>query len=73
MLLWPWALQDLTPDKTVEILETLKKGGKPRQGSQFRSKAEPAGAVHSGDKWVPSQGTQTLTGEPRGPYAPNLG
>lgn len=65
------AAQDLTPETTISILETLKKGEKPRVGSQFRSKAEPAGCVANG-KWNPSNGTQTLTGTPRGPFAPNL-
>lgn len=64
--------EDLTPETTVSILEALKKGEKPRVGSQFRSKAEPAGCIAGGSKWVPSEGQQTLTGAIRGPYAPFL-
>lgn len=46
--------EDLTPEDAVGIIETLKKGGKPKVGSQHRSKAEPAGAVADG-KWVPDK------------------
>lgn len=66
--------EDLTPADTVAIVDTLKKGGKPKIGSQHRSKAEPAGAVIGG-KWVPSKPTpeqMTLMGEPPGPYCRNL-
>ncbi|KAL4444855.1 hypothetical protein ABPG77_003905 [Micractinium sp. CCAP 211/92] len=66
--------EDLTPEDVIGIVDTLKKGGKPKVGSQHRSKAEPAGAVVNG-KWVPSKpGADglTLTGEPPGPYCRNL-
>lgn len=66
--------EDLTPEDVVSIVDTLKKGGKPKVGSQHRSKAEPAGAVVDG-KWVPSKpGAEgmTLMGEPPGPYCRNL-
>jgi NADH dehydrogenase (ubiquinone) flavoprotein 2 len=66
--------EDLTPEDAVGIVETLRKGGKPRVGSQHRERALPAGAVVNG-KWVPSApgaGGVTLTGEPRGPYCRNL-
>lgn len=51
--------EDLSPHDVVNILETLRKGGKPKVGSQHRSKAEPAGAVVNG-KWVPMPGPVTL-------------
>mgnify|MGYP001807015248 CR=1 FL=1 len=41
-------------------------------GSQYRLKAEPAGAVHGGEKWVPKDGETTLTGAPRAPYCRDL-
>ncbi|KXZ51439.1 hypothetical protein GPECTOR_12g402 [Gonium pectorale] len=63
--------EDLTPSDMIGILDTLKKGGKPKPGSQHRSKAEPAGAVVK-DKWVPKEGTTTLTGPPRAPYCRDL-
>ena len=63
--------EDLTTEDAVAIIETLKKGGKPRPGSQHRSKAEPAGAI-AGDKWVPAAGTGTLSGTPPGPYCRDL-
>ena len=63
--------EDLTTEDAVGIIETLRKGGKPKPGSQHRSKAEPAGCV-AGDKWVPSAGAQTLTGPPPGPYCRDL-
>lgn len=41
-------------------------------GSQFRSKAEPAGHTE-GDTWVPGNNvTHTLQGTPRGPYCRDL-
>lgn len=52
-------------------MEQLRKGEKPKLGSQHRDKAEPAGAVVGG-KWVPCSGTTTLTGTPRGPYCRDL-
>jgi len=40
--------------------------------SQFREKAEPAGAVVN-DKWVPASNiNRTLTSTPPGPYCRNL-
>lgn len=64
--------EDLTPADTVAIIETIRKGGKPKAGSQHRSKAEPAGAVVGG-KWVANKPeTMTLMGEPPGPYCRNL-
>jgi NADH dehydrogenase (ubiquinone) flavoprotein 2 len=64
--------EDLTPATAVSILETLRKGGKPRVGSQFRSKAEPSGAVVNGT-WVPSTGPQSLAFDiPPGPYCRDL-
>ena len=66
--------EDLTPEDVVGIVDTLKKGGKPKQGSQHRNKAEPAGAVVNG-KWVanlPGAESQTLMGELPGPYCRNL-
>ncbi|PNW77756.1 hypothetical protein CHLRE_10g450400v5 [Chlamydomonas reinhardtii] len=64
--------EDLTPKDIVNILDTIKKGGKPKPGSQYRLKAEPAGAVHGGEKWVPKDGETTLTGAPRAPYCRDL-
>lgn len=52
-------------------MDQLRRGEKPKLGSQHRDKAEPAGAV-VGDKWVPASGTMTLTGTPRGPYCRDL-
>lgn len=49
----------------------LRKGQKPRVGSQHRDKAEPAGAV-AGGRWVPSSGAMTLTGPPNAPYCRDL-
>eukprot|EP00201_Polytomella_parva_P022589 CAMPEP_0175045636 /NCGR_PEP_ID=MMETSP0052_2-20121109/4547_1 /TAXON_ID=51329 ORGANISM="Polytomella parva, Strain SAG 63-3" /NCGR_SAMPLE_ID=MMETSP0052_2 /ASSEMBLY_ACC=CAM_ASM_000194 /LENGTH=276 /DNA_ID=CAMNT_0016309217 /DNA_START=52 /DNA_END=882 /DNA_ORIENTATION=+ len=63
--------EDLTPQDAVSILEKLKKGEKPKLGSQHRQTAEPAGAV-VGDKWVPSSGENTLMGELPGPYCRDL-
>ncbi|KAJ9506554.1 NADH:ubiquinone oxidoreductase 24 kDa subunit [Haematococcus lacustris] len=66
--------EDLTPETTIAIIEALKKGDTPKVGSQFRVKAEPAGAVvNYASKWVPAPGgVQTLSSPPRGPSAPNL-
>eukprot|EP00877_Chromochloris_zofingiensis_P009143 jgi/Chrzof1/4482/Cz14g14250.t1 len=63
--------EDLTPDDTINIVETIKKGGKLKVGSQHRNKAEPAGAIVNG-KWVPSSGHITLQGPQRAPYCRNL-
>jgi NADH dehydrogenase (ubiquinone) flavoprotein 2 len=53
------------------VVDALKRGEKPKLGSQHRDRAEPAGAV-AGGKWVPCSGTMTLTGPPRGPYCRDL-
>jgi NADH dehydrogenase (ubiquinone) flavoprotein 2 len=64
--------EDLTPSAAVQIVEDLRAGRKPKQGSQFRSKAEPAGHV-KGDTWVPGTNyTKTLQGKPSGPYCRSL-
>lgn len=65
--------EDLTPEDAISILETLRRGEKPKVGSQHRYSAEPAGTV-AGDKWIPSKPGQevTLRGEPSGPYCRNL-
>lgn len=66
--------EDLTPEDAVKIMTDLKSGKKPKAGSQYRSKAEPAGAVANG-KWVPNPpppDAQTLVGQPPGPYCRNL-
>ncbi|WIA20676.1 hypothetical protein OEZ85_005051 [Tetradesmus obliquus] len=63
--------EDLTPKDACDIIDTLRKGEKPRVGSQHRSKAEPAGAVVK-DKWVPAKGGETLMGKPPGPYCRDL-
>ncbi|KAG7675148.1 hypothetical protein Ndes2526B_g08007 [Nannochloris sp. 'desiccata'] len=66
--------EDLTPEDVVGIVDTLKKGGTPKMGSQHRNKAEPAGAVVNG-KWVenkPGPEGQTLMGTPPGPYCRDL-
>ncbi len=43
-----------------------------QMNSQFREKAEPAGAVVN-DKWVPASNiNRTLTSPPPGPYCRNL-
>lgn len=64
--------EDLTPDDVLKIVDTLRKGGKPKLGSQHRAVAEPAGAIVGGTKWVASQGTMTLSGPPRAPYCRDL-
>ncbi|GMH37000.1 hypothetical protein BSKO_04873 [Bryopsis sp. KO-2023] len=64
--------EDLTPADAIKIVDTLKKGGTPKVGSQYRSKAEPDGVVSEG-KWVPKKGGETtLMGEIPGPYCRNL-
>eukprot|EP01026_Neomeris_dumetosa_P003057 TRINITY_DN10837_c0_g2_i1.p1 TRINITY_DN10837_c0_g2~~TRINITY_DN10837_c0_g2_i1.p1 ORF type:complete len:273 (-),score=34.11 TRINITY_DN10837_c0_g2_i1:162-980(-) len=63
--------EDLTTQSVIEIIETLRKGGVPKVGSQFRNKSEPKGAVVN-DKWVQFEGQRTLTEEPRGPYCRDL-
>ncbi|CAG9460694.1 unnamed protein product [Pedinophyceae sp. YPF-701] len=65
--------EDLTQDDMRKILDQIKRGEKPKTGSQYRSKAEPAGAiVNRGEKWVPMQGHTTLTGDPPGPRCRDL-
>ncbi|CAD7701222.1 unnamed protein product [Ostreobium quekettii] len=65
--------EDLTPADAIRIVDMLKRGEKPKLGSQYRSKAEPVGAVQSG-KWVgyESVGETTLAGKPSGPYCRDL-
>jgi NADH dehydrogenase (ubiquinone) flavoprotein 2 len=64
--------EDLTPEAAKGIVDALRAGKAPKAGSQFRSKAEPAGAIVNG-KWVPSPGGfQTLVGPPPGPYCRDL-
>ena len=62
--------EDLSAADAIKIVDTLKKGEKPRVGSQYREKAEPAGAMIN-SKWVPKDGAKTLMGTPRGPYVTN--
>jgi len=63
--------EDLSPSDAISIIDTIKKGGKPKPGSQHRSKAEPAGAMIGG-KWVPSTGMTTLMGPLPGPRCRDL-
>jgi len=64
--------EDLTTEDTINIIEMLKRGEKPRVGSQHRDKAEPAGVVVD-DKWIPmAEGEMTLTSPPPGPYCREL-
>lgn len=63
--------EDLTTGDVKGIVDTLRKGGKPKVGSQHRAKAEPAGAV-TGDKWVPKEGHTTLTSPPNKPFCRDL-
>jgi NADH dehydrogenase (ubiquinone) flavoprotein 2 len=63
--------EDLTPQNVVSVLSDIKAGKVPRVGSQFRKKAEPAGAVY-GEKWHPQTGVETLMGTPTGPYCRDL-
>jgi len=67
--------EDLTVDDAIRIVDQLKKGEKPKVGSQHRGKAEPAGAtINRGEKWVPvAGGVQTLTTPPPGPFCRDLG
>jgi NADH dehydrogenase (ubiquinone) flavoprotein 2 len=67
--------EDLTVADAIKVIDQLKKGEKPRLGSQYRSKAEPMGAVvNRGEKWVPMPGgVQTLTGPPPQPFCRDLG
>jgi len=52
--------EDLTPDSVKKIVDTLKRGEKPKVGSQIRDKAEPA------------PGQTTLLEPPTGPYCRDL-
>mmetsp|Transcript_32365 Transcript_32365/g.44886 ORF Transcript_32365/g.44886 Transcript_32365/m.44886 type:complete len:273 (+) Transcript_32365:86-904(+) len=52
--------EDLTPASTVKILDMLKKGEKPKVGSQTRETCEPMG------------GRTTLLEDPPGPYCRDL-
>mmetsp|Transcript_10012 Transcript_10012/g.28745 ORF Transcript_10012/g.28745 Transcript_10012/m.28745 type:complete len:310 (-) Transcript_10012:10-939(-) len=65
--------EDLTTSDAIGILDSLKKGGKPKPGSQHRIVAEPSGSVQS-DKWVPGNLKErtTLKGEARGPMCRDL-
>lgn len=64
--------EDLSPADAVRIVDMLKSGEKPKVGSQYRSKAEPCGAVQE-KKWVETSGGETtLMGEISGPYCRNL-
>lgn len=64
--------EDLTPEDVNKIVDTIKKGGKLKVGSQHRDKAEPAGAIQFG-KWVPKkEGEVTLMGKPNGPMCRDL-
>lgn len=63
--------EDLTTSDVKGIVDTLRKGGKPKLGSQHRAKAEPAGAI-TGDKWVPKEGLVTLTSPPNKPFCRSL-
>jgi len=64
--------EDITTADAIEIVETLKKGGTPKVGSQHRDKAEPAGVVYE-DQWIPKdEGYTSLTTPPTGPYCREL-
>eukprot|EP00241_Pyramimonas_parkeae_P012692 CAMPEP_0114232506 /NCGR_PEP_ID=MMETSP0058-20121206/4644_1 /TAXON_ID=36894 /ORGANISM="Pyramimonas parkeae, CCMP726" /LENGTH=278 /DNA_ID=CAMNT_0001343987 /DNA_START=964 /DNA_END=1800 /DNA_ORIENTATION=- len=52
--------EDLTPESACNVLDQLKRGEKPKVGSQTRSKAEPAGSQ------------TTLLSPPPGPYCRDL-
>lgn len=67
--------EDLTPDDATRIVDELRAGKTPKAGSQYRSKAEPAGAVVDGSTWVsnePHESSRTLMGPPPGPYCRDL-
>lgn len=64
--------EDLTPEDTVKIIEALRKGQKPKVGSQYREDAEAAGAVVNG-KWVAKKPAHpVLQGAPPGPFCRDL-
>ena len=52
--------EDLTPESVVGIVDKLRKGEKPKVGSQIRDKAEPI------------TGQTTLLEKPPGPYCRDL-
>jgi hypothetical protein len=52
--------EDLTPESVVQIVDKLKKGEKPRVGSQIRDVAEPV------------KGQTTLLEKPPGPYCRDI-
>lgn len=52
--------EDLTPESVCKVVDQLKKGEKPKVGSQTRDKAEPGGQQ------------TTLLKEPAGPYCRDL-
>ena len=66
--------EDLTPPDAQRIVEDLRNGKVPKAGSQYRWKAEPAGAVVDGQRWVASDpgASKTLQGDPPGPYCRDL-
>eukprot|EP00891_Asterochloris_glomerata_P003744 jgi/Astpho2/3744/Aster-04927 len=64
--------EDLTPQDAVKVIDQLASGKQPRLGSQYRGKAEPAGAIIDG-KWVPNpDGQTTLNEQPPGPMCRDL-
>jgi len=52
--------EDLTPESVCKIVDQLKKGEKPRVGSQIRDVAEPI------------KGQTTLLEKPPGPYCRDI-
>jgi len=64
--------EDLSPGDAIRIVDLLKRGEKPKIGSQYRSKAEPCGTIQN-KKWTETSGGEmTLTGTPSGPYCRDL-
>mmetsp|Transcript_56074 Transcript_56074/g.177679 ORF Transcript_56074/g.177679 Transcript_56074/m.177679 type:complete len:198 (-) Transcript_56074:96-689(-) len=53
--------EDLTPKSVIEIVDKLKKGEKPKWGSQIRETCEP------------TPGLTSLTSPPTGPFCRDLG
>lgn len=65
--------EDLTPDDACRIADTYKAGKLPdKVGSQYRSKAEPAGHTPRGAPWKKMDGGTTLQEAPPGPYCRDL-
>ena len=61
-----------TPILKLSLCSVLTFAIMLQMGSQFRSKAEPAGVVN-GNEWIPAKNvTRTLAGTPSGPYCRNL-